>query len=140
MSGGQILNIPWVWYSHNKLLMIKMLYQTMTQRWTQATGLVVMIGECFPDSQLRRSNRHPANVGCSFFKYTNGDLRNHTNQRRKLKTSTRDENQLALHCNFRINPTQKVYRKRMIESWQEYACFQTSQRLADNVRTKVKKG
>ena len=51
----------------------------MTQRGNQATGLSVMIGKCSPDSQHGRPNRHPANVGCSFFMYTNDGLRNYTN-------------------------------------------------------------
>ena len=49
--------------------------------------------------------------------------------------------QLALHCHFRSNPTQRGYRKRMIEIWPECARFQTtSQTLADQVRTIIKKG
>ena len=51
-------------------------------------------------------------------------------------------NQLALHCYFRSNPTQRGYRKRMIEIWLECASFHTtSQRLSDQVRTMIiKKG
>ena len=46
-----------------------------------------------------------------------------------------------IHCYFRSNPTQRRYRKRMIEIWQECSNFQTtSQRLADQVRTIIKKG
>ena len=113
----------------------------MTQRVTQATGLGVMIGWCYPDSQHGRPHSHPANVGCSFIGYRNDDLRNHTNQRRKHKTWTREDNQLALHCYFRSNPIQRWYRKRMIEIWQECASFlTTSQRLADQVGTIIKKG
>ena len=119
-----------------------MLKQNMTQRRTQATGFSVMIGMCSTDSQYGRSgrDRHPANVGCSFFRYTNGDVKNHTSQRRKRKTWTREDNQLALHCYFRSNPTKRGYRKRKIEIWQEYSNFQTSQRLADHLRTIIKKG
>ena len=120
--------------------MIKMLNQNMTQRGTQATGLGVMIGRCSPDCQHGRPDSHPANVGYSFFRYTNDNLRNHTNQRHKYKTWTRKGNQRALHCYFRGNPTQIGYRKRMIEIWQECADFQTSQKLADQVRTIIKKG
>ena len=68
----------------------------MTQRGTLATGLGVMIGRCSPDSQHGRLSGHPANVGCSFFRYTNDDLRNHINQRRKHKARTRLDNQLAI--------------------------------------------
>ena len=77
--------------------MIKMLKQNMTQPGTQVTGLCVMIGWYSPDSQHGRSNCHPTKVSCSFFRYTNDELRNHTNQRRKHKTWTREDNQLALH-------------------------------------------
>ena len=87
------------------------------QRGTQVTGLDVMIDRCSPDSQHSRSDGHPANVGGSFFRYTNDDLRNHTNQRRKHKTCTREDNRLAQHCYFRSNHTLRVYRKRMIEIW-----------------------
>ena len=112
----------------------------ITQRGTQASGLGVMIGRYFLDSQHGRPNRHPANVGCSLFRYINGDLRNHINQRTKRKAWTRDDNQLALHGYFRSNPTQRGYRKRMMEIWQELSNFQTtSQRLADQVRIIIKK-
>ena len=57
----------------------------ITQRGTQATGLGVMFGRCSPDSQHGRDYRHPTNIGCSFFRFTNDDLRNHTNQRPKRK-------------------------------------------------------
>ena len=141
MSGAQILNNPWVWYNHNIPPMIKITNQNIAQREIQAASLGVMIGRCSPDCQHRRSNRHPANVGCFFFRYTNDDLRNYTNQRRKHKTWTRVDNQLALHCYFKRNPTLRGYRKRMIEIWQNCASFQTiSQRLADQVKTIMKKG
>ena len=120
--------------------MIKMLKQNIIQHGTQASGLGVMIGRCSPESQYGRPDSHPANVGCSFFRYTNDELRNHINQRRKHKKWTREDNPLALHCYFRSNPTQRGYRKRMIEIWQECASFQTSQKLTDQVRTIIKKG
>ena len=45
------------------------------------------------------------------------------------------------NCYFRSNPTQRGYRKRMMEIWQEHSNFQiTSRRLADQVRTIIKKG
>ena len=79
--------------------------------------------------------------GCSLFRYANNDSMNPTNQRPKRKTWTREDNQLALHCYFKSNPTQRGYRKRMREIWQEFSNFQTtSQRLADQVRTIMKKG
>ena len=113
----------------------------ITQRGTQATGLGVMIGRCPPDSQYERLGSHPLNVGCSFFGYINDDVRNHNDQRPKRKTWTGKDNQLALQCYFRINPSQRGYRKIMREIWQECIKFQTtSQRLANQVRTIIKKG
>ena len=103
--------------------MIKMLNQNMKHRGTQTIGLGVIICRFFTDSQHGRPNRHLANVGCSFFRYTNDDLKNHPYQRGKSKTLTRDGNQLAEHCYFRSNPTQRGYRKRMIEILQECDSF-----------------
>ena len=115
--------------------------QNITQRMTQASGSGVMVSRCSLDSQLGRLDRHPTNAGCSLSRYTNGDLRKYTNQRPKRKAWTREDNQLALHCYFRSNPTQRGYRKRMMEIWQEHSNFQTtSQRLYDQVRTIIKKG
>ena len=90
---------------------------------------------------MGNSVRHPVNVGCSLFRYTNGDLSNHVNQRPKRKAWTQKDNQLALHCYFRSNPTQRGYRKRLTEIWQELSNFQTTcQRLADQDKTIIKKG
>ena len=107
-----------------------------TQRGAKDSDLGVMIGRCSLDSQYRRPERHPENVGCSLFRYTNSDLKNCTNQRPKRKTWIREDNQLALHCYFKSNPTQRGYRKRMQEIWPQLSNFQiTRQRLADQVRT-----
>ena len=120
--------------------MIKMSNSYFTQRGAQDSDLGVMIGRCSLDSQHGRPSRHPTNVDCSLFRYTNNDSMNPTNQRPKRKTRTREDNQLALHCYFKSNPTKRGYRKRM-EIWQELSIFQTtSQRLADQVRTIMKKG
>ena len=74
-----------------------------------------------------------------FFRYTNNDLRNNTNQRRKHKTWTREDKQLALHY-FRSNLTQRGYWKRMIDIWQERVSFQTtSQKLVEKARKIIKK-
>ena len=107
----------------------------------QATGLGVMIGRCSPDSQHGRTNRHPTNVGGSFFRYINDDVTIHHEQRPKRKTWTKEENQLALQCYFRSNPSQRGYGKGMLKIWQERSTFQTtSQRLVDQIRTIIKKG
>ena len=112
-----------------------------TQRGTQVVSLGVMIGRCSPGSQHGRPDRHPTNVGYSFFRYINDDVTNHYEQRPKRRTWTREENQLVLECYFRSNPSQRGYRKRMMEMWQECSTFQTtSQRLADQVRTIMEKG
>ena len=79
----------------------------MSQFGTQVIGSVIMIGKCSPDFQHGRPDRHPLNVGCSFFRYMNDDLRNNTDLRRKYKTWTREDNQFALHCYFRSNATQR---------------------------------
>ena len=89
-----------------------MLNQNITQRETQEKCLGDMISRCSPDSQHGGSERHPPNVGCSFFRYMNDDLRNHTNQRRKHKTWTMEGNQIALHSYFSNNPIQRGYRKK----------------------------
>ena len=58
----------------------------------------------------------------------------------KIKTWTREHNQLAQHSYFWSNLTKRGYRKRMIEIGQECASFQTtSQRLADQIRTIILK-
>ena len=89
--------------------------QNITQRGAQATGSGVIIGRWSPDSQHGRPDRHPANVDCYFFRYMNDDEKNHNVQGTKRKTWTREDNQLALHCYFRSNPSRRGYRKRMIE-------------------------
>ena len=44
-------------------------------------------------------------------------------------------------CYFKSNPSERGYRKRIIDTWQGCSCFKTtSQRLADQVRTTIKKG
>ena len=139
--GAQIINNPWVWYNHNIPPMIKKPNHNITQRGTQATGLGVMIGRCSPDSQHGRPSRHPTNVGCSFFRYINDDVRNHNDLRPKRKTWTREDYQLELQYYFRSNHSQRGYGKRMMEIWQEYGIFQTtSRRLADQVRIIIEKG
>ena len=129
VSGAQIKNNLWVWYSHNIPPMIEMSNLSITKRGTQVTGLGVMIGRCSPVRQHGRPDRHPANVGCSLFRYMNDDISNHNDQRPERKTWTREDNHLALHCYFTSNPSQRGYRKKIIEIW-----------LADQVRTIIKKG
>ena len=141
VTGAQIINNPWARYSYIIPPIIKMSNHNITQRGTQATGLGIMIGRCSPDSQHGRPDRHPTNVSCSFFNYINDNVINHNEQRPKRRTWTREENKLVLECYFRSNPSQRGYRKRMIEICQECSTFQTtSQRLADQVRTITKKG
>ena len=54
--------------------------QNITQRGTKTTGLNFMISRCPLDSQHAGPDQNPGNVGC-FFKYTNEELSNHSNQR-----------------------------------------------------------
>ena len=113
----------------------------ITQRGTKATGLGVMIGRCSPDSQHGRPDRHPTNAGCSFYRYINDDVTIYNEQRPKRRTWTREDNQLAREFYFGINPSQRWYRKRMIEIWKKRSTFQTTnQRLTDQVRTIIMKG
>ena len=103
--------------------------QNITQRGTQTTGLVVMIGWCSPNSQHGKPDCHSANVGCSFFRYTNDHLSNHTNQRYKHKTWTREDNLLALQ------PYTKMIQEKDDRDPARIATFQiTNQRLANKVR------
>ena len=100
-----------------------------------------MIGRCSPDSQHGRPIVILRMLAALFFRYVNDDVTNHNEQRPKRRTWTREENQLALEFYFRSNPSQRGCRKRMIEIWQERSTFQTtSQRLADQVRTIIRKG
>ena len=141
VSDTQIINKPLARYSHIIPPMIKLSNHNIAQCGTQATGLGVMIGRCSPDSQHGRPARHPTNVGCSFFRYINDDVTNHNEQTLKRRTWTREENKLVPECYVRNNPSQRSYRKRMFEVWQECSTFQTtSQRLADQVRTITRKG
>ena len=87
------------------------------------------------------NHRHPANVGCSFFRYSNDQRINHSNQRLQRRKWIKKDNKIALYCYFRSNPTQRGNRKRMIEIWADFARFKTTnQRLADQVRTIIKRG
>ena len=73
--------------------------------------------------------------------YINDDVTNPNQERPKRRTWTWEENQLTLECYFRSSSLQRGYRKRMIEIWPEHSTFQTtSQRLADQFRTILKKG
>ena len=83
---------------------------------------------------------HFANAECFFFRYTNDEQINHSNHRLQRRKWTREGNKRALYCYFRSNPTEREYRKRMIEIWVEFARFKTKNpRLADQVRTIIKK-
>ena len=97
-----------------------------------------MIGRCSPDSQHGRSDRHPANVGCSFFRYLNDDIKNHNHLRSKRKTWTREDNKLARHYYSRSNPSQRRYRIRMIRDLIRMCEF-SANKLADQIRTIIKK-
>ena len=57
-----------------------MFNQNITKRGTLLTVLGAVIVRCSPDSQHGRSDSHPANFDCSFFRYANDDLRNHKSE------------------------------------------------------------
>ena len=125
----------WIWYSHNILPMIKIRNRNIIQSGTQTTGLGVMIGRCPRSSQHGENDWHPANVGCSFFfRNTNDELSNHTNQRHQHIKWTWEDNKLVLHCYFRILPTQRGYRKLMIEIGKNALDFR---QLAKDSQTKL---
>ena len=81
------------------------------QHGTEATGLGIMIGRFLIYSQNGRPKQHPANVGCSFFRYTNDNQSNHSSQRHQLKKWTIEDNKFKLHCYSRNKPTQKKWLK-----------------------------
>ena len=116
--------------------MIKMSNLNIKKRGTQANSLGVMIGRRSLDSQ------HPIvilRMLAVFFSGTCMTTLATTTIRTKRKIWTKEDNQLALHCYFKNNPSQRGYRKRMIDL-AKCASFQTCQRLADRVRTVIKKG
>ena len=91
----------------------------------EITNIRSIINNNNNNNDNNNDNNNPANVDCSFYRYTNQDLRNHTNHRCKHKTWTREDNLLGLGCYFWSNPTQRGYRKKMIEIWKECSSFQT---------------
>ena len=90
-------------------------------------GLGVKIGKCCLDSKNGSPSWHPTNVGCSTFRYTKQLL----NSERPTEKWTREDNKHVLNCYFKSNPTQIVFRKRIIEIWAE---------SADQARIILKKG
>ena len=123
--------------------------RSIIQHGTQTTGFGVMIGRCSLDSQHGGYNRRPANVGCSFSRYTNDSSFRYTNdeqidqshQRPQRRKWSREDNKVTLYCYFRSNPRKRGLGKRMIEIRKEFARFKTTnQRLADQVRTITKNG
>ena len=111
-----------------------------TQRGTQDSDLGVMIGRCSLDSQHGRDLIVILRMLAVLFSGTQITAR--------WTPPTRDPNgkhglgkTTNLHCYFKSNPTQRGYRKRIMEIWQELSIFQTTtQKLADQVRTIMKKG
>ena len=119
--------------------MIKISNHNIAKHGTRATDLGVMIGRCSLDSQHGRPDVILRMLAALFSGTRMTTLRTTTirehNARHGLWKTT------VLHCYFRSNPSQSGYKKRMIEIWQECVGFQTtSQRLADQVRTIIKKG
>ena len=139
VTGVQIKINPFVWYSHF-ILAMKTSILNSNQRGTHITNLSVMTSWCSPDSRHGGPNRHLANVCCSNFRYTIGQS-NSLTERQERKKWTREDNRNVLHCYFKSNLEQKVYRKIMIEIWTESARFNAkNQRLADQAKRILKKG
>ena len=117
-----------------------MLKQNLTWRGTQVTGLGVMIGRCSPDTQHRRPDRHPANIGSSFFQVHEWRVKNYTNQKRKNKFIDEGRQPTCTTLLFYQQPyTKRIQEKNYI--MQECSSFKiTSQRFADQVKTIIKKG
>ena len=77
--------------------MIKMTNRNITERGTKTTCLGILIGRHSADSQHGAPDRHCANVGYYFSGTQTTDIN---------RQWTREDNKLALYCNFRSNPTQ----------------------------------
>ena len=123
--------------------------RNLNQYGAQTTGLGVKIARCSLDSQHGRLDRHPANVGSSFsrytnnfsFRYTNDKQIDHSHQRPLRIKWTWEDNKLALYYYFRSNSAKSGYRKRMREIWSEFSRFKvTNQRFTDKVRKITKTG
>ena len=112
-----------------------MFYPNPNQHGTQIKDQIDMVSKSFLDKAGIWWN--PSNVGCSNFRCTKNDQRNHSTQRRQRKIRTKEDNKNVLHCYF--NLAQRRYKT--IEIWAESARFNTkSQRLADQVRLILMKG
>ena len=97
VSGVPILNNSWVWYSHNIQPMIYQLSnRNITQRRTQASRPGCHDQQVLPGLPTWGPNQHPVDVGCSFFRYTNEDPTNLTNQRHKQRKWSRERTNLHL--------------------------------------------
>ena len=82
---------------------------------------------------LNTPRRYPANIGCSHFRHTIPKKQCMWDIRRKKWT--RENNTKVNHCYFKINPTQKAYRKRTMEIWTESSKFnKKKQWLTDKTR------
>ena len=108
-----------------------------------------MIGRCSLDSQHVGFSQHPANFGCSYFRYTNKEQSNNASEKHQRNKWTREDKKKTkkkktkqkkkTHCYFKSNPTQRECRKWMVEIWTESAKYNTSQRLTDQARLILKK-
>ena len=130
------LGLEWPQYTTHE----KMQIQNIIQHGTKTTGFDVVIDRCSLDNLHEGPNKRPANSGCSFFRYTNNELSNNSNQRYQRRKRIRENNKFAIDSYSRSHPIQREYRK-MIETWEECSRFNaTSQRLADQARTIKKIG
>ena len=99
--------------------------------WSACALLIIII----------RGPRYLVYVGCSNFRYTNNNQNKFLTQRHQQKKWSKEVNKNVLHSYFESNPTQRMYRKRIIEIWANSARFNTtSQRPANPARMILKKG
>ena len=112
--GELVLNNTWGKFSQNTPPIIEIKNRNINQYEPLTTDLSVMIARCSLDRQNVGPIWHPAIVGW-WFRYTNYGQSNHTNQRHQNRIWTREDDYLVRNSYFRSNPTQWVYRKRMVK-------------------------
>ena len=108
--------------------------------WDQVNGSGWHDRQVLPWLSTWGIRNHPVNVDNSNFRNPINNTSNHPTQRRQRKKWTRKDKKHVLYCYLKSKPTQRRYRKRMIEIWTETVWFDaTSKWLADQdriIRTK----
>ena len=125
MTGAQIIINPGFFLIATIYKPWKM--KNRNQHGTRITVLGVIIGRCSLNSQHAESVRLPANVGCSYFRYTNKNQSNNVSERHQKRKWRREDNKKVIDCHFKYNATWRRFRKWMMENWTEWSKFNTSQ-------------